>query len=120
MSELLFVYGSLRPSLQHSATRHFVERFEFIGKGTVTGILHDLGEYTGAVLTADAAHQISGELVAVPADEAFWQALDDYENYDTDNSAQSLFIRQRCFVRLAEAKTVMAWIYTYNKKNEKI
>jgi gamma-glutamylcyclotransferase (GGCT)/AIG2-like uncharacterized protein YtfP len=118
MSDLLFVYGTLRPSVNHPATRHFVERFELVGKGTVTGKLYDFGEYTGLVLTDDALQRINGEIVAVPEDEMLWQALDEYEGFDTTNPDQSLFIRQQCSVQMEDGRVVTVWIYTYNNQQK--
>ncbi|MFN0083882.1 MAG: acetylornithine/succinylornithine family transaminase [Blastocatellia bacterium] len=112
MNEVLFVYGSLRPSLASGAAGVLIEHLTPVGTGTVPGRLYDLGDYTGAILDPKAGTLIPGELVRFSPD--VLPALDEYEGFREEAPEACLFVRRRCRVRQADGAVVESWIYVYN------
>ena len=115
MTEHLFLYGTLHPSKAPEEIAGVVERFRRLGSASVRGRLYDLGEFPGAIIDPSSRTIIHGELVALPADARILQALDRYEEFDPLDPRQSLFIRRKTKVRLANGSSREAWIYVYNR-----
>lgn len=107
--DFLFVYGTLMRGfpLHHLLT----DQCEFVGAGTVTGCLLDLGRYPGAV-PGDAGF-VHGEVYRLLAPRLL-AALDREEGYRPDAPARSLYLRRPVEVRLSDGREVSAWIYWYN------
>lgn len=87
-SELLFVYGTLRPSLIERAAasaRQRVRSLRVVGEATVAGLLFDLGEYPGFVLATptiaaspqEPVTRVVGDVLALGEEDLV--ALDAYE-----------------------------------------
>ena len=67
MSELLFVYGTLRRTSNHPMAAYLARNGRFVGRAKTPGQLYDLGPYPGmlpAVLDSDWVH---GDLFALPS-----------------------------------------------------
>lgn len=79
MTELLFVYGTLRPTSGHPMAVRLAHAAAHRGTGWFEGVLFDLGEYPGAVALPGGA-RVHGELFALAAADPLWAALDDYED----------------------------------------
>ena len=104
--ELLFVYGTLRPTLATGGHAQLVHDLEVLGPATVRGVLLDLGDYPGLV-AGDGL--VRGDLLRV-VDPARLQALDDYEEC---RGPEPLFRRERLVARLFDGTAVDAWGYRY-------
>ena len=116
--ELLFVYGTLRPSLIERAPespREIVRSLCVLGEATVAGRLFDLGDYPGFALAgragaADAlqdAPRVVGDVLAVR--EADLAALDAYEECD---GPSPLYRRERVLATWRSGgKPFECWIY---------
>ncbi|MEP7342506.1 MAG: acetylornithine/succinylornithine family transaminase [Acidobacteriota bacterium] len=115
MSEYLFVYGTLQPAAAPPEVKDIVGRWRRVGSATALGQLYDLGEYPGAVLDANTSTRIVGEVYELPKDPAVLATLDEYEGYDADAPAESLFQRVKTEVKLAEGGKKQVWIYVYNR-----
>ncbi len=114
----LFVYGTLRNAHGHKLYNILKDGFEFIGKGSITGILFDIGKYPGAVITRSAKTEIVGEVYRVKYNDTFDSALkvlDAYEGYDGSDLLGSEFIRKKKFVKLNNGKKILSWVYIYNR-----
>jgi gamma-glutamylcyclotransferase (GGCT)/AIG2-like uncharacterized protein YtfP len=105
-TELLFVYGTLRPTLATGGHAALVHDLEVVGTATVSGVLVDLGDYPGLSAGAGLVH---GDLLRI-TDPARLLALDDYEDCSPPDP---LFRRERTIARLADGATVEAWVYRY-------
>lgn len=116
MSNYLFAYGTLQPGHVAEEIAPVVAKFRPVGKGNVRGLLYDLGEYPGAILTSSSSNRISGTVFQLPEDPDVLQQLDEYEGFDPRNPETSLFIRKIHPVSMSEGKTVACWIYEYNRK----
>ncbi len=113
----LFVYGTLRNAYSHQLHHILSDKFEFIGEGSIRGILYDIGQYPGAVISMSAKTKIVGEIYQVKDKDTIYSALkilDAYEGYDGADLTGSEFIRKKKFVKLNNGKRVLSWIYIYN------
>ncbi len=115
MSDYLFVYGSLLPGEAEADTVSVMQQLLRLGPAYVHGKLYDLGEYSGAVLDAEADTEIAGEVFELPADPAVLAALDAYEGYDPTQPKDNLFVRLQAPVRLRDGRKLNSWIYAYNR-----
>jgi len=98
--DLLFAYGTLMRGFPLHAL--MAERAEWVGEGSVSGRLIDLGRYPGAL--PDDRAVIRGEVYRLRAAE-HWTALDSAEGPQ--------YHRSRAAVRMADGPPVEAYIYWY-------
>jgi gamma-glutamylcyclotransferase (GGCT)/AIG2-like uncharacterized protein YtfP len=102
---LLFAYGTLMRGyglhgvLARGAT--------FVGQGTVSGRLLDLGRYPGLIAGGG---RVSGEVYRVD-DPQLLPVLDREEGYN--------FVRRRAVVRLDGGQRARAWVYRYRGPRER-
>ena len=112
MSEYLFVYGSLKRGYGGAETTALLAQVIWLGPAQVRGRLYDFSNYCGAILDPSGDQTIKGELLEI-ADGSTLGKLDQYENYEPENS-DSLFVRRATTVTLANGSMREAWIYVYN------
>jgi len=114
MSNYLFVYGTLSPSLAPKEIEAEVRKLEFVGDGLVSGKLYDLGAYPGLILTDEIKKKVRGKVYRLPADKKVIRSLDSYEEYFPRNPKKSLYRRRLTKVQLADGRELKTWIYEYN------
>ncbi len=114
MSRYLFIYGTLQPGHAPDEIAVAVERLRLVGRGTVSGVLYDLGDYPGAVLGGNRQSRIFGTVFELPDDANVLQALDEYEGFNPEAIAESLFVRVEHAVEMADGRALNCWIYAYN------
>lgn len=113
-SSLLFVYGTLRRGF----SRHkFVEAAHacFVARGTVKGLLLDLGPFPGAVPSTQESDRVIGEVYRLPNPARALKLLDSIEAFGPVSPATSLFRRAPVEVTLENQSTVEAWVYWLNR-----
>lgn len=110
MTERLFVYGTLMRGLP-AHEKMSPERCRYVGDGTISGALYDLGPYP--VLRADEAGTVKGELYEI-SDDALLCELDEYEGYHGRGDS-CRYIRREVAVQ-TDGETVQAWVYAYNPR----
>lgn len=115
MSDYLFAYGTLRPEYAPPAIAHVVARLHEVGRGSVNGVLHDLGGYPGATLHPHTTQQIHGVVFQLPEDANIWRELDAYEDFDPASPETSPFIRVLSPIELVAGGTLQCWVYVYNR-----
>ena len=112
----LFVYGSLRSDVGHTANNLLNDYFTLSAPAKVKGKLYHLGDYPGAVPVEEEAY-IVGELYLLneghDVNNAF-EALDDYEGVHPKAGETPLYRRQLTTV-YTRHQTTTAWIYWYNQ-----
>ena len=113
----LFVYGTLRRGF--APHEHLRSSARFLGKGTILGRLYDLGEFPGAIPSEQPSEEVEGELYELGNLGQQLKALDEYEEFDPENPAKSLFVRQRVNVRLETGEKLEAWTYFLPEKPSK-
>ena len=112
MPDLLFIYGTLHPARAPREIATAARRLESIGPATIQAHLYNLGEYPGAILD-DTAPPIPGELFTVPDAETL-AALDAYEDFRPNDTANSLFLRVETTATLPDGTRHPCWVYVYN------
>ena len=116
MSEYLFSYGTLLPEHAPSEVAETVAQLRRVGKGSVRGVLYDLGEFPGAVLDESSRKKIVGTVFLLPDGAKILRKLDEYEGFKPRAPRRSLFIRKRYPVTLSNGRTLHCWVYLYNKR----
>lgn len=105
----IFVYGTLRPGDVGFAEAGLAGRVAPLGPAFVRGLLYDLGDYPGAVLTGSGL--IAGELLR-PLDPGVLPLLDEYEIYSPADPKGSEYLRLRT---VTVDTGISVWIYVYNR-----
>jgi gamma-glutamylcyclotransferase (GGCT)/AIG2-like uncharacterized protein YtfP len=125
MSNIFFVYGTLRAGLR---LHHFMKGAVYEGTATVRGTLYDVGTYpalhisqlvaSGTAVCADSEIEVSGELYS--GDDELLKVLDSVEDYFPGNP-NSLYIRHLVDVTCTQDKddnpvsqVRPAFLYIYN------
>jgi gamma-glutamylcyclotransferase (GGCT)/AIG2-like uncharacterized protein YtfP len=105
--DLLFVYGTLRPSLAAGWPRKLVGDLEVVATATVAGRLYDLGDYPGMVAGEGVVH---GELLRIRDDDRL-SAIDAYEEC---GGPGALFRREAVQATCGDGTRLSAWAYFYD------
>lgn len=110
MTDLIALYGTLRRDATDAEAPSRDGLVEFLQPCVLTGKLLDLGAYPGFVPGHEGP--VTADLFRIVHEEAF-SVFDDWEDYDPDNIAASLYRRE--VVRLTEPD-LDAWVYLWNGK----
>lgn len=92
MSDILYVYGTLRPGKSKTVT--------------IPGQMFDLGRFPGAKLNG------VGEIICEPVEVNDWGPLDRYEGYYAEDPQGSLYIRRPLLVPYG----INGFIYEFNRE----
>jgi gamma-glutamylcyclotransferase (GGCT)/AIG2-like uncharacterized protein YtfP len=87
MTDLLFVYGTLRRRCRHPMAAWLAERANFLGEAKTPGQLYDLGQFPGATPAESADDWLFGDLYDLGPHPEAWAALDHYENGESPHPA---------------------------------
>lgn len=115
MADYLFIYGTLLPGRAPSRLAAVMATLQPLGPGSMRGRLYDLGRYPGAVSDSTSAGRIQGEVFGLPDDRAALKTLDAYEGYNPAKPGESLFVRARRPVSLADGRKIRCWVYLYGQ-----
>lgn len=115
VAQHLFAYGTLQPGLIPPELAPLMAGISVIARGSVPGVLYDLGGYPGAVLDPRAESRIQGVVYRLPEEPSALAQLDDYEEYDPAAPGESLFRRILHSVTTANHGNLDCWIYVYNR-----
>ena len=116
MKQGLFVYGTLHPDHAPDEIIGVVKKMVPMGQGTISGNLHDLGDYPALTVEGKKKQRIRGAVFALPDDPDALKKLDQYEEYLPDDPVNSLFVRSRRLVTLDNGTRRFCWVYIYNQK----
>jgi gamma-glutamylcyclotransferase (GGCT)/AIG2-like uncharacterized protein YtfP len=101
----LFVYGTLRYESEHPMARRLRMKAPHVGKGSVAGLLYDLGSYPAAVFDANEKRRIVGDVFKLLSGSNVLADMDTYESIDPQ------YKRTVLKVKLANGGAVDAWAY---------
>ena len=87
-------------------------KLTYVGRGSITAALFDLGIYPAAVPSPDG--RVWGEVYEMSESDPVLAALDDIEGYRADDPDRSLYSRQQTDVTLPDGTQAPAWVYFYN------
>ena len=111
-STFLFVYGSLIDEDNEFAI-YLKGNSAFYSPGKVKGKLYDIGEYPGAILSAEDDAYIYGNILRIDTPEKVFKVVDDYEGYGGEQSWPNEFRRVLTYIE-TEIGSINCWIYVYN------
>jgi gamma-glutamylcyclotransferase (GGCT)/AIG2-like uncharacterized protein YtfP len=86
----------------------------FIGTGSVSGQLYDLGDYPGAIVGENFDSKIFGEVYQLDHPQAVLTVLDQYEGFIPGELEASLFARVKAKIKMSDKQVIEAWMYVYN------
>ena len=84
----------------------------YVGRGTISAVLFDLGIYPAAVPASDATAW--GEVYKMTHPAIVLQVLDEFEGCRTEEPDSSLYTRALAPVALDGGPIIDAWVYFYN------
>jgi gamma-glutamylcyclotransferase (GGCT)/AIG2-like uncharacterized protein YtfP len=112
VSERVFFYGTLMAGFDRRRRAEIDDRLTYLGRGSISAALFDLGIYPAAVPAPDG--QVWGEVYDVKDPAIVLAALDEIEGYTPEDPDRSLYVRTAVSVRLPDGSTTDAWVYFYN------
>lgn len=112
MPELVFFYGTLMTPFKRPGRQRIDQHLAFVGRGTITAALFDLGLYPAAVPATDG--EVHGEVFEMVNPEAVLAVLDEIEGHRPDQPESSLYLRVKAPVTVANLEGAAAWVYFYN------
>lgn len=115
--EYLFVYGTLRRDCGNDLHRLIARNSDYVGMATFQGNMYQVAEYPGIVPSESASDQVVGELYLLSNTIKLLNVLDEYEEYDPENAAESLFVRTEVKVRIDGVEKI-AYAYLYNRTTD--
>jgi gamma-glutamylcyclotransferase (GGCT)/AIG2-like uncharacterized protein YtfP len=110
MTNLLFVYGTLRRSLD-GKPHPFLSECEYVGEAYFNGKIYDLGAFPGAMLSDNPNDLVKGEVYRLHQPEPLLAALDLYEGAV---GLDRLYRRELAEVVLEDGCRIGAYIYIFN------
>ena len=96
------------PDCVPSEMRQACSGMELVGRGTVRGLLYDLGPFPGVV----AGEGVVQGVVLRVSQEA-WGALDEYEACPGPEHPNGLFHRIKTRAKMENGEEVECWLYVY-------
>jgi len=112
MNNLLFVYGTLLNEDNEYAV-YLKNNSSHYSYGKLRGKLYDIGEYPGAILSAENDDRIYGSILELCDPVKILPVIDDYEGYGEDQLQPNEFTRVTFDVE-TEAGHIICWVYLYN------
>lgn len=113
-SDLLFVYGTLRPSFTNTYAQYLRQHSQYVGDGKFPGQLLNLVNYPGAIYQPESTANVYGSIYNISANKQHLLTyLDDYEGIGEAFENPHEYIRTVIEVSSGD-NTVACWIYLYN------
>ena len=112
LADLVFFYGTLMAGFDRRRRAGIDGKLTYVGRGSITAALFDLGIYPAAVPSNDG--RVWGEVYEMADTDAVLAALDDIEGYRPDDPDRSLYSRNQAEVTLPDGSRARAWVYFYN------
>jgi gamma-glutamylcyclotransferase (GGCT)/AIG2-like uncharacterized protein YtfP len=112
VADLVFFYGTLMTPFNRAGRRRVDHDLAYAGRGTISGVLFDLGIYPAAVPAPDS--HVWGEVYEMSHPVIVLQALDELEGFRAAEPEYSLYTRALTPVTLEDGRIVDAWAYFYN------
>jgi len=113
--DYLFVYGILRRGRGRIINCILNQRGIFIGDGVFKGKLYDIGYYPGAIPSSGISDFVRGDVYLLPDPGSVLEILDIFEGCIIDGTSRGEFCRKKAKVFLESGKSVLAWVYIYNR-----
>ncbi|HEU4390641.1 MAG TPA: FAD-dependent oxidoreductase [Blastocatellia bacterium] len=112
-AEYLFAYGTLISGEAPAEVAQLISQQRVAGRGSVTGVLFDLGTYPGARFDAAASTDVQGIVFELESRSTL-ASLDSYEGFDPKQPDRGLYVRVRRTVTMTGGDEIACWAYEYN------
>lgn len=110
MSQLLFVYGTLRPGFDHPMARVLAQRGRLLGRARAAARLYNLGRYPGILEPQGEDDWVHGEVYEL-RDDGTLEEMDRYEN--AESPLPAFFERRLEPVIMEGGEKRDAWLYWF-------
>lgn len=87
---------------------------DYVGDGSLNGVLYHFGAYPGIVPSADETFNVYGEVYSFEDESPILVELDDYEGCGDSAPLPKLFVREKMPVKLVDGAVILSWVYLYN------
>ncbi|MCB1308002.1 MAG: gamma-glutamylcyclotransferase [Leptospiraceae bacterium] len=126
MSEMLFVYGTLRADYEHPCHHIILTHGTHVSHAWTHGRLYLIDYYPGLILSRQSGERVHGELYRLDNPGPVFLMLDAYEGCGPDDASPTEYVRRmvHVFPAPAQASTTTAelesdqpleaWTYIYN------
>lgn len=114
MTDCVFFYGTLLTEFGRCRRAGIDASLVFVGRGSITGTLFDVGLYAAAVRTDDGI--VRGDVYRAADPVAVLERIDELEGgAPADRESESfLYTRAVVPVTLDDGRVVDSWVYFYN------
>lgn len=115
MTNLLFVYGTLRRACAYPMHAVLAADSRYVGSARYQGKLYRVSHYPAVVPSDNPAQQVVGELYQLLRPEQTLAELDIYEECSAEFAEPHEYRRELQQVKLENGESVSAWVYLYNR-----
>lgn len=116
VTDLLFVYGTLRHNARNEYAAYVRERSIYVGTGQLPGRLYRIDWFPGAIYDPTATTFVVGDILQLHQPTELLAYLDEYEDVTPDGSG--IFVRR--LVTLQTDGPLTAWTYLFNQPTENL
>lgn len=114
MSDLLFVYGTLRQGHSNAMAVYLSQHAEYVTDGWFQGQLYQISFYPGAVASDDPHHRVTGEVYHLKDSQTVLPVLDNYEECSTQYTQPTEYVRVPVNIQTIDGATLKhVWMYIY-------
>lgn len=114
MSDLLFVYGTLRKGNNNAMASYLAEHAEFVSHGWFQGCMFQISYYPGVIASENSSDRVYGDIYKLHDAVATLKVLDDYEECSESHIQPAEYTRVRVPVDATNGAVHAAvWIYIY-------
>lgn len=114
MSNLLFVYGTLRRGHANPMAEFLANSAEFIGDGQFQGRMYQISYYPGVVASDDPNDCVYGEIYRLYDPQTVITVLDDYEECSAQHIQPAEYKRDITHILAMDGNLFeQVWIYLY-------
>lgn len=114
MSDLLFVYGTLRKGNSNKMAEYLYTHADFLSEGWFQGRMYLISYYPGVVASDDKNDRVYGEIYRLHDADTMLKILDIYEECSAQHAQPAEY--KRVTVRINDVKGLVSesvWIYLY-------
>ena len=123
MNKYLFVYGTLRESIQNHYANQLRSLARSVGLAYFQGLLFLVEDYPGVIDSDQPKHRVLGEIYSLPLGKQcseLLSILDQYEECGPNDSAPTEYIRVERPVKLLNGEILTAYVYLYNHSTNQL
>lgn len=115
-NDYLFVYGTLMRQYRKNPYSKIIQRYtSYVSTAFTTGEIY-LVDFYPALVVNDSFDFVYGEKYKIHNSDELFNYLDEYEDFDSSNVTNSLFVREKIVVyEDVNVPPTAAWAYLFNR-----